>query len=151
MGKLRVDQITDKVGTGAPQFTTGLQASSISVNTLRSPGGAGFVGTVSKTGESAIVERGSNANGEYVRFADGTQICTAYLVFADSGDTTWTYPAAFGTTAVRVVVQYEDANRGVGISCLITKSATDVIFCVLTSAGVRRGAIGYVVAIGRWF
>ena len=40
---------------------------------------ARIVGTVSETGGAptgAIVERGSNANGEYVRFADGTQICT---------------------------------------------------------------------------
>ena len=28
----------------------------------------------------AIIERGSNANGEYVRFADGTQICTNRVV-----------------------------------------------------------------------
>ncbi|MFN3937391.1 MAG: DUF2793 domain-containing protein [Gemmobacter sp.] len=37
------------------------------------------VGTVSQSGGTptgAVVERGSNANGEYVRWADGTQICT---------------------------------------------------------------------------
>ena len=34
-----------------------------------------FVGTSSAGGESDIVESGSNANGEYVRFSDGTQIC----------------------------------------------------------------------------
>ncbi|WP_303698689.1 phage tail protein [Pseudomonas aeruginosa] len=38
-----------------------------------------ILGTVSQSGgvpTGAIIERGSNANGEYVRFADGTQICT---------------------------------------------------------------------------
>lgn len=37
-----------------------------------------ILGTVSQSGgvpTGAIIERGSNANGEYVRFADGTQIC----------------------------------------------------------------------------
>lgn len=37
------------------------------------------LGTVSETSgvpTGAAIERGSNANGEYVRFADGTQICT---------------------------------------------------------------------------
>ncbi|MEX5601206.1 hypothetical protein [Pseudophaeobacter sp. C1-32P7] len=37
-----------------------------------------LVGTVSQSGgvpTGAVIERGSNANGEYVRFADGTQIC----------------------------------------------------------------------------
>ncbi|RVI42826.1 phage tail protein, partial [Sinorhizobium medicae] len=36
------------------------------------------VGTASNSAgfpAGAIIERGSNANGEYVRFADGTQIC----------------------------------------------------------------------------
>ena len=42
---------------------------------------AGILGTVSQSGgvpTGAIIERGSNANGEYVRFADGTQICIVY-------------------------------------------------------------------------
>lgn len=40
---------------------------------------ANILGTVSQSAgvpTGAIIERGSNANGEYVRFADGTQICT---------------------------------------------------------------------------
>lgn len=40
-------------------------------------------GTVAQTGglpTGAIIERGSNANGQYVRFADGTQICWRDLV-----------------------------------------------------------------------
>ncbi len=46
-----------------------------------SPGN--LLGTVSEaTGipTGAVIERGSNANGEYVRFADGTQICTAKVL-----------------------------------------------------------------------
>ena len=42
-----------------------------------------LVGTVSQSGgvpTGAVVERGSNANGEYVRFADGTQICWHLIV-----------------------------------------------------------------------
>jgi len=38
-----------------------------------------ILGTVSQTGgvaTGAIIQRGSNANGDFVRFADGTQICT---------------------------------------------------------------------------
>ena len=39
---------------------------------------ASILGTVSQSGgvpTGAIIQRGSNANGEFVRFADGTQIC----------------------------------------------------------------------------
>lgn len=36
----------------------------------------GAVGQSNGTPTGAIIERGSNANGEYVRYADGTQVCT---------------------------------------------------------------------------
>ena len=49
-------------------------------------------------GSRNVVERGSNANGEYVRFADGTQICTFSSPFSASSVVTWTYPAAFSST-----------------------------------------------------
>ncbi len=62
-----------------------------------------ILGPVSQSGgvpTGAIIERGSNANGDYVRFADGTQICTrsglvAARVDADHCSVTWTFPAAY--------------------------------------------------------
>ena len=46
---------------------------------------------------SAIIERGSNANGDYIRWADGTQVCWGYYSqpVAASGATTLTFPAQF--------------------------------------------------------
>ena len=41
-----------------------------------------ILGTVSESSgvpTGAIIERGSNANGEYVKYADGTMICTAFI------------------------------------------------------------------------
>jgi len=52
---------------------TSLEDLKLEIYTSRS-----ILGTVSQAGgvpTGAIIERGSNANGEYVRFADGTQIC----------------------------------------------------------------------------
>jgi len=53
---------------------------------------------VVREGGTRIVARGSNANGEYVRFADGTQICwvadRAWTTNANGNDT-WPFPAAF--------------------------------------------------------
>lgn len=54
----------------------------------------------------SIIDSGSNANGYYVRFADGTQICwgtiSATVIQTPNGDgyrtatgTQWAYPAAF--------------------------------------------------------
>lgn len=58
------------------------------------------VGTVSQsTGipSGAVLERGSNANGKYVRFADGTQICTATIDhdFGPGLNVTYPMPAVF--------------------------------------------------------
>ena len=60
------------------------------------------IGTVSRAGSvpaGALIERGNNANGEYVRLADGTQICwhTAPAAYI-SGSTVraaWSFPVAF--------------------------------------------------------
>src|SRR5690606_15811578 len=52
-----------------------------------------ILGTVSQSGgvpTGALIQTGSNANGSYVRYADGTQICW--------GAVTGTVPAAPGAT-----------------------------------------------------
>jgi hypothetical protein len=58
-----------------------------------------LIGPVSEAGgvpTGAVIERGSNANGEYVRWADGTQICTN-----DNAAIT-TAPAAFTGPITRI-------------------------------------------------
>ena len=58
-----------------------------------------IVGTVSQTGgvpTGAIIERGSNANGEYTRWADGTQVAT------NSNSAITTAPAAFTGTITKI-------------------------------------------------
>jgi hypothetical protein len=61
-----------------------------------------ILGTVGQSGgvpTGAIIERGSNSNGEYVRFADGTQICVASLTYpAGAESMTWTLPAGFASS-----------------------------------------------------
>jgi len=70
---------------------------------LLSPNGSAFVGTVSNSGLGAIIQRGSNANGEFVRFADGTQICTFSLKSIHTSpififNYEWVYPATFSAS-----------------------------------------------------
>lgn len=58
-----------------------------------------ILGTVSEdsgTPTGAVIERGSNANGEYVRFADGTQIAT------NGNAAITTAPAAFSGTITKI-------------------------------------------------
>lgn len=81
-------------------------------------GPGNLLGPVAELGgvpQGAVMERGSTANGEYTRFADGTQLCYGFLpvgsiVAVGSGtwaapyrslpDVTWTFPAAFVGTPV---------------------------------------------------
>ena len=69
-----------------------------------------ILGTVSESSgipTGAVIERSSNSNGEYVKFADGTMICTfnvnlfplgASGQILRDGDYEWIYPVQFATT-----------------------------------------------------
>ena len=75
---------------------------------------ANIVGTVSQSGgvpTGAVIERGSNANGSYTRWADGTQICWGEYdengvactsatggIFTAAATRTITFPASFAGT-----------------------------------------------------
>ncbi len=61
-----------------------------------------LVGAVAQSGgvpTGAVIERGNNVNGEYVKYADGTQMCWGNTVASYSTVSaligTWTYPASF--------------------------------------------------------
>src|SRR5690606_40636052 len=59
--------------------------------------------------DSRIVEMGSNANGEYVRWENGLQVCwvlslTASFVSQWVLGTTWTFPSSFVDSNVAGVV-----------------------------------------------
>lgn len=73
---------------------------------------AAIVGIVSQSGgqsTGAIIERGSNANGNYVKFADGTMICTVSaqaVTFSNPSNLlyVWTYPVQFTGPDLPVVL-----------------------------------------------
>lgn len=50
-----------------------------------------------ETSQKHIHESGENANGKYIRFDDGTQICFRKVAqdFSTTGDFTYNYPASF--------------------------------------------------------
>ncbi|WP_439526172.1 hypothetical protein [Roseovarius mucosus] len=112
-----------------------------------------ILGTVSQSGgvpTGAVIERGSNANGRYVRFADGTQICTGTLTSGGAADTVWTYPAAFagvdGVTFAPMSGAARIANpTSTGIAI------TTLTFNVFNLAGSRSAVNTALFAIGRWF
>lgn len=110
------------------------------------------LGTVSQSGgvpTGAIIERGSNANGQYTRFADGTQMCWHTLTTSSSAATTWTFPAAF-TAAPNVT----GCATATALSVVVQDSApttTAASFSARDKTDARRADSVRVQAIGRWF
>jgi hypothetical protein len=51
---------------------------------------------------AGIVNSGSNSNGSYVQYADGTMRCRFGLYIAAAGSATWTFPVPFIATDYRI-------------------------------------------------
>ena len=122
---------------------------------------ANLLGTVSQSGGAptgAVIEAGSNANGEFTRFADGTMICRLKAVASQSVTTangsgftsttaaTWTYPSTFISAPV-VTGSCFSTNRWV---IAVASSTTASVL----QAGFQSSATTVatdVMAVGRWF
>lgn len=135
---------------------------------------ANLVGTVTQSGGTptgAGIEGGSNANGDYVRFADGTQICWQTVTsgsvtqfgagtfgnpYSSSG-MTWNYPAGFITRPV-VHVQVDtgtltgSARRLVAIIGTVSPLATnDITVSRFSGDATPSTPTLHQCAVGRWF
>lgn len=130
-------------------------------------GPGNLLGPVSETAglpTGAVIERGADGNGEFVRYADGTQICTHEMDLVwnqyNNVTATWTFPAAFSATP--------------NISMAASNSGSDYVNCSASQFGLFRQGLGTasialtltgletlnssaevrdirVTAIGRWF
>lgn len=119
------------------------------------------LGAVSQTAgvpTGRVIERGSNANGEYVRFADGTQICTvtaaavdtttaAGALFMHTNLLTWTFPAAFAAAPV-VAGGGGNAARWLAPNAPSVNSAAYRVYSYGSSGTASAPSL---TATGRWF
>ncbi|HHZ7017143.1 TPA: pyocin knob domain-containing protein [Pseudomonas aeruginosa] len=118
-----------------------------------------ILGTVSQSGGAptgAIIERGSNANGEYVRFADGTQICIVTLLGNGSQQPgtpiTLPLPAAFlgnYTTGVSVSWAPHVSDPSVANGVKVAYANGSTLFFTLQDA-LRTNRLIFTL-VGRWF
>lgn len=116
-----------------------------------------ILGTVSQSAgvpTGAIIESGSNANGRYTKWADGTMICTHKLAVPawsanGSSSAIWTHPAVFSAIPTALLSGLQSAYPHTYNSAIAEGDvASSSVF-----AGGATAASGnvYVQAIGRWF
>ena len=114
-----------------------------------------FVGT------APIVESGSNANGSWIKWADGTMICdirishTAVPISAATGPLfyhasgfTYTYPAAFislPTATINII-----GSGGLSWATLANVMLSQASFFIMAPTNRTETSIGHLVVIGRW-
>ena len=133
-----------------------------------------ILNTVSQTAgvpTGGLIERDSNASGEYVKFADGTMICTitqdmGSAIANGSGDRTspyytdnvnLTFPAVF-IASPSVAFEYVASAGGIvdraynGASVAISTTQVAAFRAIAaTDSATARDVNVYVTAVGRWF
>lgn len=130
-------------------------------------GPGNLLGTVSQSGgvpTGAVIERGSNANGEYVKFADGTMICQSdvQVDVTDVAPQLFTLPANFVTNSDNrwsVFVSHLSAapNGALYFSNIRFVYSTNGQYAIsLKTAGTSTDPSDikerlYFTAYGRWF
>jgi hypothetical protein len=126
-----------------------------------------ILGTVSESSgvpTGAIIESGSNANGQFVKYADGTMICSyvGSLTSPSTGRYSQTYPAEFvstpavsgGTTYTSVDIRnVRSMTPNSGTSTIIwrflVKPLVDATTTSQESVSTLTGC--HLIAVGRWF
>lgn len=125
-----------------------------------------ILGTVSQASgvpTGAIIERGSNAQGEYTKFADGTMICAGQLVASAlaistayqggfrSAGVSWTYPASFVAAPLGLTaVPHFDTAVSVLRNGFGSTTGNSIVLTAIASQAAADRTIS-LCAIGRWF
>lgn len=143
-------------GTTAALGRVGLELKSASIVDL-----VGIITQVGGVAGGAVFQSGSNANGDFIRFANGWQICilnttaTVAVTLGPAsglyyGSASWTYPAAFSSAPIPIC----SANSGGVLTINLSPTTT------LTSAAPGIGSIASIpsrsyslalFAVGRWY
>jgi hypothetical protein len=121
--------------------------------------GGGWVGTVAQAGLSSVIERGANANGEYVKFADGTLICITTTTSALSGGSLGNFIPGmyFYSITLTIPVSYTGTLTGYGglsvdsMTTGLVHNADNGTYYYQSQGLNPVGTLIRVVWIGRWY
>lgn len=123
-----------------------------------------ILGTVSQSGgvpTGAVIEQGTNANGTYTRFADGTLICTHSLNGTTAGRTsygtglyqgpydTWTYPTSF--VDIPNIIGTSGDSGYIGLLSPGVTTLTSAQLKSISPSATVTNLLLRPVALGRWF
>lgn len=112
------------------------------------------------TAGSAIIESGSNANGRYIKWADGTMICTGQVLVSFTGSDSYkivsaTFPAVFTVVEARMSGSYISCGNGAVSTAIIGSNPTGTNLMIspvrgtIFNTGVNNEPVTYLV-VGRW-
>lgn len=157
-------------GTAVQQSATDVTAGRLArADYAYSPGN--LLGAVSQSGgfpTGAAIERGTNANGEYVKFADGTLVCTNKNLTISAAasvlcSSVWTYPHAFSESPSFINIglslassDWSDSGLRDNVSTvgtIGTPQATSATIGFYSGAGAITLTVSNcrAIAVGRWF
>ncbi|MBW7921589.1 MAG: DUF2793 domain-containing protein [Rubellimicrobium sp.] len=110
-----------------------------------------LLGEVTQAGGAvtgAVMERGTGPSGDWLRLADGTQLCHHVMAGSAAAATTWTYPKPFASAPV---VTGTVVAGVLSVLCLDAPPDGDAAsFSLRDGAGARRGDDVHLLAAGRW-
>jgi hypothetical protein len=128
------------------------------------------IGTVSQTSgvpTGAVIERGSNASGEFTKYLDGTMICSRKINFALSPSSAWqsvfitsllgaqSFPVAFvSVPVIDMLLTMSNGYSGTGWLLGIGEPTASSWPSHYIADVANRGATSFNIhytAIGRWF
>ena len=160
---LRIDAATGLVGGAAVQAGPDDVTPGRLMRADYGYGRGNLLGTVGEAGgqpTGAAMERGSNANGQYLRLADGTQICWTDTaegraaesasggVWRSSTDGAWTFPALFVNGSVIVMATADSPARW---ATARVAAPTGAVFSHFQGTKSTTNVNTRLIAIGRWF
>jgi hypothetical protein len=111
-----------------------------------------------------IIERSTSASGNYIRFADGTQICTRKDWISGVDNSAWTdvggsfynsisttFPAAFVAEPVAIMTaNFNIVSYRLVFSCTPSMTGLSGFLEALQRSTAFQWKVSY-MAIGRWF
>lgn len=169
--RVRIRSDTGNVGIGTTSPSTLLDVAGTANATNMTRGGSqvfsrnNILATVTQSAgvpTGGIIERGAVSptnRGQYIRYADGTQICWSYNagdlasssasgnVFRTTTEVTWTFPVAFIEAPV-VTVSTDIASRWGAVGAVTSTTVDFRQYSAVTTAATVATKI---VAVGRWF